>query len=212
MSYLDIAKLDGTPLETAPYDHLIVRNFIRPEAFGAVVSDFPKVPGPGSHPPSELEINGHFNALMEELLGDDFRRAVERKFDIDLEGKPTMYTVRGFLRKTDGKVHTDSTTKIITVLIYLNEPWQETGGRLRVLKSDNVEDYVTEIEPSEGTLLLFRRCDHSWHGHLPYEGPRRAIQLNWVTGKDVVDREQSRHGFNTKIKKLKRMFTPGQAA
>ena len=212
MAYLDLETLDSQPLATAPYDHIIVKKFVRPDAFIGVTKDFPVVPGPGSHPPSELEIAGHFKGLMDELTGDDFRRAIEKKFNLDLTGRPTMYTVRGFLRGTDGQVHTDSKTKIITVLVYLNEPWQEAGGKLRVLKSDNVEDYTTEIEPSEGTLLVFRRSDNSWHGHLPYEGPRRAIQLNWVTSQDVVDREQSRHGLSTKLKKIKGWLTPGRAA
>lgn len=212
MAYLDLDLLGKTPLETAPYDHVIVKKFVRPDAFRNVVGDFPKVPGPGSHPPSELEIKGHFKGLMEELQGEGFRRGIEQKFNLDLTGRPTMYTVRGFLRSTDGKVHTDSTTKIITVLVYLNEPWQEAGGKLRILKSENVDDYTSEIEPSEGTLLVFRRADNSWHGHLPFEGPRRAIQLNWVTSQDVVDREQSRHGFSTKLKKLRNWLTPGRAA
>lgn len=212
MAYLDLDLLSRTPLETAPYDHVVVKKFLRPDAFRNVIGDFPTVPGPGSHPPSELQIAGHFKALMDELQGEGFRRGIEEKFKLDLTGRPTMYTVRGFLRSTDGKVHTDSTTKIITVLLYLNEPWQEAGGKLRILRSENVDDYTTEIEPSEGTLLVFRRADNSWHGHLPFEGPRRAIQLNWVTSQDVVDREQSRHGFSTKLKKLKNWLTPGRAA
>lgn len=212
MAYLDLESLERQPLETAPYDHVVVKKFVRPDAFAGITKDFPAVPGPGSHPPSELKITGHFQALMEELQGEGFRKAIEKKFGLDLTGRPTMYTVRGFLRSTDGQVHTDSKTKIITVLVYLNEPWQEAGGKLRILRSENVEDYTSEIEPSEGTLLVFRRSDTSWHGHLPYEGPRRAIQLNWVTSQDVVDREQSRHGLSTKIKKLKKWLTPGRAA
>jgi SM-20-related protein len=212
MAYLDLDTLASQPLSHSPYEHIVVKKFVKPDAFVGVTKDFPAVPGPGSHPPSELKINGHFKGLMDELMGDDFRRAIEQKFNIDLTGRPTMYTVRGFLRGTDGQVHTDSKTKIITVLVYLNEPWQEAGGKLRILKSDNVEDYASEIEPSEGTLLVFKRSDNSWHGHLPYEGPRRAIQLNWVTSQDVVDREQSRHGLSTRLKKIKSWLTPGRAA
>jgi SM-20-related protein len=212
MAYLDIDQLNTQPLERRPYDHVVVKKFVRPEAFAGVTTDFPTVPGPGSHPPGELAIAGHFKGLMDELNGDTFRKAIERKFDLDLTGRPTMYTVRGFLRQADGQVHTDSRTKIITVLLYLNEPWQKAGGKLRILNSDNVEDFTTEIEPSEGTLLVFRRADNSWHGHLPYEGPRRAIQLNWVTSQDVVDREQSRHGLSTRLKKIKSWLTPNRAA
>lgn len=204
MTYLDIEAFDRTPLECDPYDHIVVERFIRPETFAAVSLDFPSVPGPGSHPPSELEIRGAFKGLMDELLGDPFRQALERKFAISLEGRPTMYTVRGYVREKDGQIHTDTKTKIITLLLYMNEGWESDGGRLRILRSGtNLEDYASEVPPYGGTLLIFRRSDTSWHGHKPHSGPRRAIQLNWVTSQDVVDQEQGRHRFSTRMKKLK---------
>ena len=76
-----------TPLQRDPYDYLIVPNFIDPGAFRAVSDDFPDVPGPGSHPPAELTIKGRFADLMDELQGEAFRRAIERKFDLDLAGR-----------------------------------------------------------------------------------------------------------------------------
>jgi hypothetical protein len=66
-----------------------------------------------------------------------------------------------------------------------------------------------------GTLIVFRRADNSWHGHKLHEGPRRAIQFNWVTSQDVVDREQARHRLSMRLKKLTRIFSPprrGKAA
>ena len=125
-----------------------------------------------------------------------------------------MYTVRGFCRARDGKIHTDSKTKIITVLLYMNDDsWESSTGRLRLLRNGtDLEDYVTEVEPSGGTLLVFKRAENSWHGHKPISGQRRAIQLNWVTSQDVVDSEQRRHQFSTKLKKFKNMFTGSSAA
>ena len=203
MGYLDLPALRRTPLERDPYDFLIVPNFIEPAAFPQVSKDFPIVPGPGSHPPSELSIAGHFAGLIEELQGEAFRKAIETKFGIDLTGRPTMYTVRGFVRARDGEIHTDSRTKIITVLLYMNEGWEAEGGRLRVLRSGtSLENPVAEVPPNGGTLLAFLRSDKSWHGHKPHEGPRRAIQLNWVTSQDVVDREQGRHRLSTRMKKI----------
>jgi SM-20-related protein len=55
---------------------------------------------------------------------------------------------------------------------------------------------------------VFRRSDSSWHGHKPYEGPRRAIQFNWVTSQDVVNREQARHRFSTRLKMLTGILSP----
>ena len=203
MSLLDYEALQRTDLHTEPYEWLIVPDFVKAEAFDAIIEDYPRVPGPGSHPPSGLDIHGRFADLMDELDGPRFREMIEDKFGIDLTGNPTMYTVRGFCRKTDGKIHTDSETKVITVLLYMNQRWEEDGGRLRVLKNGtDLKDYVAEVPPHGGTLLVFKRSANSWHGHEPYEGQRRAVQMNWVTGPDVVAYEQRRHRLSTTLKKL----------
>jgi len=87
--------------------------------------------------------------------------------------------------------------------LYLNTNWENQGGRLRLLRSgNNLEDFAAEVPPMGGALLAFLRSDKSWHGHHPYEGKRRAIQLNWVTDQSVADREQARHGLSSKIKRL----------
>jgi SM-20-related protein len=207
---LRLDALRTTPIEHDPFDYVIVRNFVEREKLDGVLSDYPEVPGPGSHPPAGLKISGHFKKLMDELLDAPFRKLVEEKFDVDLTGRPTMYTVRGFCRARDGKIHTDSKTKIITVLLYMNdESWESSTGRLRILRNGtDLENYAAEVEPSGGTLLVFKRSDNSWHGHHPFEGKRRAIQLNWVTDQSVVDREQGRHGFSSAIK---RIFQPALA-
>ena len=211
-SYLDFAAFERTPLERDPFDFLVVPDFVKAAMFKPVIADFPAVPGPGSHPPSELSIKGHFKALMDSLESPAFRDAVAAKFGVDLQGRPTMYTVRGFVRQADGSIHTDSTTKIITVLLYLNERWEEDAGRLRLLRNGtDLDDYVAEVPPYGGTLLVFRRADNSWHGHKPVSGPRRAIQLNWVTDAGVVDHEQRRHRLSTRFKKIKNFFMPRAA-
>jgi len=199
---LCIYKFIGEPLRRDPFEYIVINDFISPDALDAARASFPSVPGPGSHPPSALKVEGPFLELMKELEGPVFRAAVEEKFRVDLSNRPTMYTVRGFCRERDGKIHTDSKTKIITVLLYLNDDdWPNDGGRLRILRNGtDLENYVDEITPKGGTLIVFKRSDNSWHGHHPYAGKRRAIQLNWVTDQSVVEREQGRHGFSARLK------------
>jgi hypothetical protein len=212
MSYLDLEAFERTPLQRDPYDFLVVSGFVRAPNLEAVSRDYPVVPGPGSHPPSELSVHGAFKGLIDELLGPQFQSAIERKFSIDLTDRPTMYTVRGFVAEKDGAIHTDSRSKLITVLLYLNSGWEADGGRLRVLRSaDNLDDYALEVPPDAGVLLAFRRSDHSWHGHKKHAGPRRVVQLNWVTDQSVADREQNRHRFSTRLKKAIGFFKPRAA-
>lgn len=194
MSALDYDRLRQTPLTTQPFPFMIVPGFVKAGALAAIHADYPKIAKPGSFPVSTLRPGPAFAAVVAELEGPEMRRAIAEKFGIDLQGRPTMVTVRGQCRASDGAIHTDSETKIITVLIYFNGRWEADGGRLRLLRSANdLEDMVAEVPPEEGTLLAFRRSDNSYHGHKSYEGQRRSIQLNWVTGAEVVRRELARH-------------------
>ena len=114
-----------------------------------------------------------------------------------------MVTVRGRSRRKDGRIHTDSRTKIVTVLLYMNPAWTDPGGRLRLLRSSaTLDDYAEEVVPELGTAAFFRCTERAWHGHTPFVGERRAIQLNWVTDESVVRREQARHGLSARLKRL----------
>jgi hypothetical protein len=199
---IDVSRVAAAPLETAPYEHVVISGFIRDSWKERIYNDYPEIKTAGSLPLNTTKYGPHFQRLIDEMDSDEFRAAVEKKFNVDLKGKPTMFTVRGNCRMKDGKVHTDSESKIITVLLYMNQPWQNQGGRLRLLKSGNLEDVATEISPDIGTLLIFKRSASSWHGHLPFEGERKVIQMNWVTAQKYVDREQKRHLWSFIAKKL----------
>jgi len=202
MSVLDLHVLRNTPLIRDPFDFVIVPGFIAAGALPALMAGYPAVSTPGSVPLSQLRYGDAFSAFVAELEGPAFRAAVEEKLNVDLAGRPTMITARGRCRAKDGKVHTDSATKIVTVLIYMNPAWGESGGRLRLLRSPDLEDVVAEVPPDAGTLLLFRRADNSWHGHQPFHGTRRALQMNWVTEAAVVERELARHSFTARLKRM----------
>jgi SM-20-related protein len=200
---LDLERLESTPLTLEPFPYLVVPEFVRMEAREAINNDYPRVSKPGSFPLSEVSFGRKFQEFIDDLNSPDFRRAFERKFSVDLESRPTMITVRGRCSEKDGKIHTDSKTKIITLLIYMNSNWESAGGRLRLLRSStDLDDMILEVPPVEGTLLAFKRSDNSWHGHKPFTGDRRVVQFNWVTSEEVVRREQGRHRFSATMKKI----------
>lgn len=208
-NFLDLATLGQTPLGEGPFPYLIVPGFILAAARAALSASFPKIDAAGSFPIEEIPLSGEFRAFLDELKGPEFRAAIERKFGVELTGRPTMITVRGQARAKDGRIHNDSRTKLITVLVYMNEAWEAEGGRLRLLRSPtDLDAVIAEVPPHAGTLLAFRVTDNSWHGHVPAQGPRRVVQLNWVESDKVVRRERARHGLSARVKRFLSVLRP----
>jgi len=203
-SALDLAAFRSAPLVREPYEYLIVPGFLKAEALAAINADYPKIDKPGSFPSDTLSCGPAFAAFLDELGGAESTAAFSAKFGLDLASFPTTVTVRGMCQKKDGRIHTDTRSKIITVLVYMNPAWEEQGGQLRVLRSaDDLEDYAAEVPPVEGTLLAFRRSETSFHGHKPFVGPRRVVQLNWVTDEASARFETARHRVSAFFKKLR---------
>ena len=205
MGLLKIDALAATPLQTDPYEYLVLEDFLDEASQAQILGGFPDMPDAGSFPLSELRVGPGLQALFDALDGPEFRAAVERKFGLDLQGKATMFTLRGRCDARDGRIHTDSKKKIVTVLLYLNEGWQEEGGRLRLLKNgEDLNAVAAEVSPKFGTLLVFRRSENSWHGHEQFVGPRKVLQMNWVVSDKVAAWEQWRHRISAAAKRLGR--------
>jgi hypothetical protein len=116
-----------------------------------------------------------------------FAAHLEDKFGMDLSGCTPTIAVRRFCEATDGNIHTDHKSKLLTVLLYFNEDWPHEGGRLRMVRSaTDLEDYAAEVVPAGGALLAFRRTDNSYHGHKPFVGERRILQLSYTKGGDAA--------------------------
>jgi SM-20-related protein len=202
-SIVDFDALGRTPAANEPFVHLIVPGFILETAQTGIEEDYPAIAHPGSFPLPSLEYGARFKALIETLTGSEMTKLVEEKLGIDLSGRPTTVTVRGVSRAADGQIHTDSKSKLVTMLLYMNRDWESTHGRLRLLRSDSdLRDYAAEVPPDRGTLLLFRNGPTAWHGFESFEGARRVIQVNWVTDENVVRREGTRHRVSAFMKRL----------
>ena len=200
---LDLDAFAAAPLIEDPFAYVILPGFVRTEARSGINADYPAIAQRGSFPVTQLSFGPRFQQLVDELNSDEFRSACAAKFSVDLSGRPSTITVRGRCDRRDGKIHTDSISKIITVLIYMNPSWEDAGGRLRLLRSGHdLEDVLAEIPPSEGTLLAFRRAGNSWHGHRPFAGERRVIQFNWVTSESDRRIAMFRHHLSAPFKRI----------
>ena len=206
-SLINIASLEKAIVSDAPFPHIVVSEFLNMEHAVTIQQDFPRVNFPGSVPLTDVQYGPLFGKLLEELEGEVLRKAIEQKFEIDLANRPTLITVRGKTRARDGKIHTDTKSKLITLLLYFNSEWPHNGGRLRILRNrENLDDYVREISPLFGTCLIFKVTENCWHGHQPFEGERRAIQLNYLSGQAALKQHLSKHHMSARLKTLKRWF------
>ena len=200
-SVIAFDALRAARVSAAPYPHALIPQLLRPERVAAVVADFPDIRTGGSFNLSDVECRGAFAALIGELKSDAFRDCLAEKFDLDLAGKPVVITLRGYSRaRADGHIHTDSKSKLITVLIYLNPAWAADTGRLRLLKSKNIDDAFAEVPPSPGSTVIFKVTENGWHGFLPFEGVRRSIQLNYLASGASAARHQLLHRFSAIFK------------
>jgi SM-20-related protein len=200
---LHIDRLNAATLATDPFDFLYVPGMIDAVDLTEIVRDFPDVPAGGSFDVATLECGPAFQRLFADIRSDAFRTPFEEKFGLDLSQYPLHITVRGHVRGKDGQIHVDSKDKILTGLIYLNPDWVEAGGRLRLLRNGkDMDNYALEIPPVSGNMVVFRRGENSWHGHLPSKNRRLSLQFNWVSGDAYVRRELARHRLSGWMKKL----------
>jgi len=210
---LSIIKLDAlreAPLKDNPFPYVVIENLLRAEYADDVSRDFPEIKSRGSFPITQLKSGETFQRLVAELKSAALKAAIAEKFDVNLDDRATMITVRGKASARDGRIHTDTKSKFLTMLLYLNPVWEAEGGWLRILRSNkNLDDYVAEVPPTFGTCLLFKVTDNCWHGHKPFQGTRKVLQLNYVTDDAALNRHLLRHSMTAKLKSLTEVFTKG---
>lgn len=197
-SLLDERAIAAAALRRDPYDFAYVDQAISPRFKDEVLADAPQIPYRGSYGLPSLRYGPHFGSVIADLLSPRFRRLVERKFDIDLSPYPPVIVMMGNAtgNYNEGHAHPDSKHKIVTVLLGFSREWPYERGRLRVLRSADRDDYAFEFPPEFGKMLMFRVCDHSWHGFLPQKGQYMSLQLCWVDSEAYVRREYFRHSVS----------------
>lgn len=180
------------PVSHEPYDYFLGSGILKEDAIPEVSRDFPNIDKPGYLTVDEVQLKGKFKTLIDELESDEFSRLLSEKFGRDLVSCPRLTTIMKKSQPKYGAIHTDGPSKVMTLLVYMNDDWSKDGpGRLRVLYDDkSFEPFAAEVPPTMGTVFAFLRSDKSWHGHQPYVGERRVVQVAWV--KDAAELERKR--------------------
>lgn len=205
---LDPARLDrpDTDVRKEPFPFLIAHGQLPDEARAPLQRDFPRYSSAGFFPYDPADCGPSINALVNDLTSAAFAGAIGQRLGIDDLGRyPTLVTLCRYLNKRHGTIHTDSRSKVATALLYLNSQWPDSSnGCLRFLhRIDDIDTLVApELTPLYGEFAVFKRCDNSFHGHLPFEGERRVIQVAWLTSEEEKLRKTRRGKFARGFKKL----------
>ena len=202
-TYLNYQKIENTPVTQNPFPHIIIDHIFNPFDVATLMQDYPKINHLGSIPLHTAKSGPQFQKLIDELMGDELRALIAKKLNMDLSNRPPLITLRGQSGKRDGHIHTDSKTKLVTVLLYMNPEWESETGHLRLLNDNhNLENYFAEISPKIGSCIIFKVTDNGWHGYKPFYGERRSIQLNYLVDESVLQKQVKKHGFSAFIKKI----------
>jgi hypothetical protein len=142
-----------------------------------------------------VALKGRFKTLIEELEGEALTEELSQKFGQNLHSFPRLTTIRKLSQAKDGRIHTDGPSKVMTLLVYMNDNWAGSdSGRLRVLyDKERFEPFAAEVPPTMGTVFAFLRSDNSWHGHKPFEGERRVVQVAWIRDASELERKKKRN-------------------
>ena len=204
----DPAHLDAADTQVActPFPFLVAHDLVSTNDAEALGRDFPRYAEAGFFPYADADCGPAVQALVAGLTAPTFARALGAKLGLPtLDQHPCLVTICRSLNLRHGTIHTDSRSKIVTALVYLNESWPPISeGCFRFLnRIDDIDDLVVpEIRPLYGNLVAFRRADNSFHGHLPHEGERRVVQVAWLTSEDEKLRKTQRGKLSRLFKKL----------
>lgn len=205
---IDIGRLDraDTAVYSEPFPFLIAHAQLPDAAAAGLDADFPKYASAGFFPYQTQDCGPSMVAVIEALTSPDYARALGGKLGIaNLDQYPVLVTICRSLNKRHGTIHTDSRSKVASALLYLSPEWPHgSAGTLRFLKRiDSIDELAApEVLPVYGNLIAFKRTDNSFHGHLPFEGERRVIQIAWLTSEEEKQRKTRRGKFSRLLKKI----------
>ena len=197
---------EDTLVKRQPFPFLVAKEMLALSVKPRLLADFPPMKGAGYLPYESEECGTAVNELIDQLRAPAFANPLGEALGIDnLAQYPTYVSISKKLNKRHGTIHTDGKSKVATMLLYLNDEWSGEGqGCLRFLnKIDDIDDMVVpEVPPQFGTLVAFKRTENSFHGHLPFEGERRVIQIAWLVSAEDAARKAKRGKLSNAIKKL----------
>jgi hypothetical protein len=204
LKHLDLDAFKRAHTAREPFSHFTGAGALKADQIDALERDFPNLQHAGYLTLDEVKPTGTFAEFLDELQGDEMASAASELLGFDLRPRPRLVTIMRQCPKRAGRIHTDGKSKLATMLIYFNRAWPAgAAGTVRVFRDEHdFESTVAEVPPLMGNFLGFLRSDNSWHGHLPYEGERKVVQITWLESEADVERKKRDNALAQALKGL----------
>ena len=172
---LGALKLHDHPFRYVVHDPTILDS----KVLELLCENFPVTSKVGHNEVADVNLGKEWKAFIEEIHSAAYREAIEKVTGLSLSSYQVGIGLRHLSKLSHGSPHADVPRKKVTHLIYFNNEWPHETGRLRLLRSKNLNDVHDIITPLKGNGLIFVVSKNSFHGFEPFEGVRNAIQINF---------------------------------
>jgi len=194
-------------IESNPYDHIIINNFIKNDYYEKIQATFPKEPNETwwkYNTPLEVkytydnladfnpEIKNVFYALSHETIINKLKTL----FNIhNLEHDPYCHGAGLHMHPRYGRLnmHLDYEVHPITnkqrrlnIIFYLNDEWNKEWHGDTQLWNSSMTECVIQSYPKPNTAIIFVTTEQSWHGvpkiiNCPSDVYRKTIAFYYVS-------------------------------
>lgn len=210
MKYVNLQKFENIQLETEPFDHVVIDNFMKEEYIHKFLEELEKLTPEQSYYNGNPNIEntkkafknnlGEFiDSIFKELCSDEFIQIIEKltgitniiRNNVELEGAGIHKVYNGgFLTMHKDFNHTYDKdhgliNRRINLLLYMNPEWQDEFKGHLCLYDENKQQIVKKILPILNRCVIFNTID-SIHGHpepmnLPENTCRQSLALYYYT-------------------------------
>lgn len=221
--WLNAKSLSKQYAQAAPFSHIVLKDFLKPELLAAVADEFPDLAKEGRAAkhfdddrqvkyaskgmrlltPSALHLNGYLQSdLFLQWLSTLTGVSEPLIADPYLAGGGYHEIKRGGLLK----VHADfnkhpklDLDRRLNMLIYLNQDWDPSWGGGLQLFDETMSTPITSVSPHFNTAVIFTTTSFTYHGHpdplqCPEQRSRRSLAYYYFsTGRPQSEVSQSRH-------------------
>lgn len=126
--------------------------------------------------------NNDWQNFIRYIVSNDYRLSLENYINKELSTCQIEVNIWGYPNSGFLAPHIDKDKKFVTQLFYFNTKWEDNwGGSLRILNSNNINDFGHEIFPNTKDSIILTQSNNSWHAVTRQRGPqdivRKVVQL-----------------------------------